>query len=297
MRKIIITFIATVFMIVPFEKAKAQRIISADFPTTNVTIGATAGISLSIWRIEVFMPPSIGLIQLGYGLQLFEERITLMDQGGMISEYHLPRLSGRMSLRLGYLGFKITGRDIIRAGLSIDVDGVLRGFYDIFLEYVHTRCLSQRISLGLSVGVGYSAPNMSGFGSTSVFDFESDMAVEFGFGHTAIELGIKLNYEILRNLYFGIRLGYTSRFVNEVRGLENPEMFSNNFTRNFLDFSVGLHYRFRILSPFETSCRQNVPRPQRVRQHHRALPCPPAQMRHNRSWDRPSSVFNHPTAR
>jgi len=29
----------------------------------------------------------------------------------------------------------------------------------------------------------------------------------------------------------------------------------------------------------------------------RALPCPPGQMRHNRSWDRPSPIFNHPSAR
>jgi len=283
MKKIIITFITTIVLIVPFEKTQGQTITSTDFPRANATIGATAGVSLSIWRLELFLVPSFGLIQVGYGLQVFEERMTIKDSWGVSYEYYLPRFSSAMSFRLGYLGFKITGRDIVRAGISFIGTGVLDGnnsrAHDyLFLEYVHTRCLSQRISLDLSVGVGYSLLrgllDGSSIGTTS--DFNIDMS------SVAIEFGGRLNFEILRNLNFGIRLGYTARFVGDVSGVENPEMFRNNFTRNFLDVSVGLHYRMHILSPFAMRCRQNVRR---------------QQMRNQRSWGRPSPVFNHPTRR
>jgi len=274
MKKIIITFITTIVLIAPFEKTKGQTITSTSFPRANATIGATAGVSLSIWRLELFLVPSFGLIQIGYGLQLFEERMTIEDSWGVSYEYYLPRFSGMMNFRLGYLGFKITGRDIVRAGISLVGNQNERMFYDAFLEYVHTRCLSQRTSLDLSTGVGYSHASMSSIRPRS--------EIGFGVSYIAIEFGGRLNFEILRNLNFGIRLGYTARFVSDVRGVENPEMFRSNFTRNFLDISVGLHYRIHILSPFAMGCRQNVRR---------------QQMQNQRSWGRPSPVFNHPTRR
>jgi len=55
MRKIIITLIATIVLVAIFEKAKGQaEIISVDFPTTNATVGANLGLSISIWRLELF---------------------------------------------------------------------------------------------------------------------------------------------------------------------------------------------------------------------------------------------------
>ena len=53
-------------------------------------------------------------------------------------------------------------------------------------------------------------------------------------------------------------------------------------------FSAGLELGFAYR--FGTVQRQARPA-------HRGLPCPPGQMRHNRSWDRPSPIFNHPTGR
>jgi len=41
MKKIIITFITTIVLIVPFEKTQGQTITSTDFPRANATIGAT----------------------------------------------------------------------------------------------------------------------------------------------------------------------------------------------------------------------------------------------------------------
>jgi len=303
MRKIIITFIATIVLIATFEKAQGQaEIISVDFPTTNATVGANLGLSISIWRLELFA------LQLGYGLQLFEERMTFEGRGGVNNEYYLPRFASMFNLRftglvtLG-LGYKITERDIIRFGLAVnnvelantDIYGIGRDYSSdrvlghFFLEYAHRLRLSQRASLDLSAGVGYGVPGLNSVSGIS-------------FSHTAIELGVRWNYEIVPNLKFGIRLGYMRRFLlshsewGEGR-LENPEIFMDGFTRNFIDLSVGLLYRIQIASPFVTD---NRPRPQprqQVSPRHRALPCPPGQMRHLRSWDRPSSVFNHPTAR
>jgi len=63
---------------------------------------------------------------------------------------------------------------------------------------------------------------------------------------------------------------------------------------NYWGLTVG--FTFGGGGRWGQACQQRTPR-QQVSPRHRALPCPPGQMRHQRSWDRPSSVFNHPSGR
>jgi len=276
MRKIIITVIATFFMIAPFEKVKGQSqivITSANFPTVNILTGANAKLSLGLWRFEPFM-------RYGVLIQLFEERVEY--------EYSVS-YSGRFAIasnpKFG-LGFRITERDMVRFGMTIIEPMSGLGYVHFSLEYVHKRNLSERTSLDLFGGIVYSGSSWGGRG---------------WFEYSGVEFGVRWNYEIVRNLNFGIRLAYTrflswsAKSANHWRGeVVNADIFIDNVTRNLIDFSIGIHYHLGRRQ--QQQAPQRPPR-QQVSPRHRALPCPPGQMRHNRSWDRPSSVFNHPTAR
>jgi len=278
------TIIAIIVLIASFEKAKGQEwwgTIDYHSPAVNVFVGANAGFSLWIWRFEV----AFG--QLGHGLMLFEDkRIRSTENHIHIDTIGLAR--NMWNLRGGALiwgiGFKITERDIIRIGMDqrehISTEWRHGRGLGVFFEYVHRRNLSQRTSLDLSLG-----------GIVTIRSWE----------YSGVEVAVRWNYELLPNLTFGIRLGYQGMFFapNTPWWSETGFMYSWSGTRNFIDFTVGLHYNIQILNPFSTNDRVRTSRPprQRVAPHQRALPCPPGQMRHNRSWDRPSSVFNHPSGR
>ena len=266
MRKIIITVIAIFFLTAPFEKAKGQQTIIHNSPSVNTHMGANVGLSFWIWRFEIFSP------QVGSGFLLFEDKMVAgLDGDGM--DFQLFR--NTFSLRLAYLGFKVTERDIIRFGMHgkgnfSHFAGYLNHF---FLEYVRSHGLSQRTSLDFSMG-----------------SIIADVGTYYrSFMYAGMEAGVRWNYEIIPNLNFGVQLRYIGLlWVDNVPLGTSP-------TRNFIDFSVGLHYNIQLIRR-QQQTPQRPPR-QRVTPHQRALPCPPGQMRHLRSWDRPSSVFNHPTAR
>ena len=308
MRKIIITVIATIFMIAPFEKAKGQWqeqtvITSSDFPTVNVLTGVNAKNSFGIWRFELFG-------QVGqYFFQLFEESMVLEPSGGI----HLPRFDHRTILDVG-MCFRITDRNRIKMGWTMfwggrldnartyhRADGTLyRRIYNahlldrLYLGYIHSINLFQRISLDLSVLYGTGTFNF-GLASTNVRGT-----------YQFINFGTRLNYEILPNLKLNVQLGYMGRHRvrygwrslwritestnNEISPILRNISGERVLTRNIINFSIGIHYHIPI---FGVPQQQTAPRPPRQR----ALPCPPGQMRHQRSWDRPSSVFNHPSAR
>ena len=321
MRKIIITVIATIVLTASFEKAKGQWqeqtvITSADFPTVNVLTGVNTKLSVGIWRFDVFA-------QIGGYLQMFEERMMMegawLGEDGTLrfsrNEFHSPRFERTAILDYG-IGFRVTDRHRVKIGLmgmpfkiimtnamlgsiqgitNASPDGIVQQLYDrghdwrkFYLRYSYGINLSQRVRLDLNVQYG------------TTFENGSDTWARFGsynilFQH--ISFGTKLSYEIARNLKLNARLRYTRRY--SVRGVSWRPLIENIesiFTRNLVDFSIGIHYHIPI---FGVQHQQAQPRPprQRVAPHQRALPCPPGQMRHGRSWDRPSSVFNHPKAR
>jgi len=279
MRKIIITLIATFFMIAPFENAKGQmesRITSADFPTVNVLTGVNARLSFGLWRFEIFG-------QIGQYFQMFEERMTRENYWSERRELHSPRFQSMQIINVG-MKFRVTERDRIILGSSgnylsgawVDIDNWWQDFY---LGYIRKENLSQRTSIEFCML--FTPPFLQwNWG-------------QFRYG--AVAVGTRLNFEIFNNLKLTTQLMYTRKFNVRNYSFENISR-ERLLTRNIINFSVGMHYHIPLFGGQQQQAQQRPPC-QRVAPHQRALPCPPGQMRHNRSWDRPSSVFNHPTGR
>ena len=281
MRKIIITFISTIFMIAPFEKLKGQReptIMPVDFLAANVLTGANATLSLGLWRLEPFF-------QFGQYLRVFADSVTIERYrwDGVRTEYRLQGSTSMQTMNIG-ARFRITDRDYIKAGLMLDVSSGFDGHEMLWLGYVRREYLSQRTNVELSVLLNpWFLSGYEWFAGINGVGFDYDF----------IAFGARLNYEIFTNFYLTAQLMYSRRF-----NVSERNNFNDILTRNHINFSIGIHYHIPI-PIFGTQQRQVVQRPQRQRvaPHHRALPCPPGQMRHLRSWDRPSSVFNHPSGR
>jgi len=311
MRKIIITIIVTIFMIASFEKTQGQSVITeAHFPTANIHTGINAKLSVGIWRLELFG-------QIGQYLQLFEE----MGAGYWFQEYpedeieirghYWPRFTG---LTVGGAGakFRITDRNRIKIGFIstlrkpltffsyvndslVHYSRYVRAFgnrwYRAYLGYIHRINLFQRVNLDLNVLYGFNWVEgwFRGWNNPGI---NPTVGVLYQF----VVFGARLNYEIVRNLKLNVQLGYTRIYNVRYTSWTREYIESSALTRNLINFSIGIHYHIPI---FGIPQQQTAPRPprQRVAPHQRALPCPPGQMRHLRSWDRPSSVFNHPTAR
>ena len=92
------------------------------------------------------------------------------------------------------------------------------------------------------------------------------------------------------------------RVAFEYHLVANSKIFAGGIlggyrNNNFLTIAIGFTICGGSLHHQQRQARQQRTPRQQVSPRHRALPCPPGQMRHQRSWDRPSSVFNHPTAR
>ena len=124
-----------------------------------------------------------------------------------------------------------------------------------------------------------------------------------------IRLGAKFRYSISSNFKIEAGVAYLhkqdTRFSirsNEFEAMSRGELVDffeigySLITPHIIKASIGIHYRIPIRRWETQQAVQRQPR-QRVAPHQRALPCPPGQMRHNRSWDRPPSVFNHPSGR
>ena len=291
MRKIIIAFIITIFMIAPSENVKGQWqsiITEAHFPTVNVLTEINTKLSFGIGRVELFG-------QFGLYFQTFEDKVTIETWNfeGLHQrlELHTQRFAPMEIINAG-IKFRITDKDRIILGYKIS-DNILRLSGNLllrqsYLGYIRRENLSQRMNVELSLLLN---PGWSFLGNLS-----SSIRSLGGYGRGGFAaFGAGLNYELVRNLNLNLRLKYT-RWYN-VRHPQWLEVVTTerHFTYNFINFSIGIHYHIPLFGG-QQQAPQRPPR-QRVAPHQRALPCPPGQMRHNRSWDRPSSVFNHPTAR
>ena len=293
MRKIIITVIATIFMIAPFEKAKGQGwrppqtvITSADFPTVNILTGATGKLSLGLWRFEPFF-------QAGQFFQVFEEQMTIETTiwpwDGTPSfirqnEFHSQRFLGQTMLDLG-IKFRITDRNRIKLGLVGIMDASRSGWEHYYWGYVHKVNLSQRINLDLSVRFSFFD---GGRGIVNITERREHYNAEnYSASYQSISFGTRLNYEILRNLKLNVQLGYTRRHSvtdgwhtsGYAEGLYTENTSGERlFTRNLMYFSIGIHYHIQF-----GGRQQQVAHRQRVapsrRPTHRVAP----------------STFNHPT--
>jgi len=298
MKKIIITVITTIFMIAPTTKGQTWKrgTLDADFPTVNVLTGVNAKISFGLWRFEPFL-------EIGQYFQIFEESMMTGEwrrswigdwRGGSYSdwelsgksEYYVPRFANMQIINLG-TRFRITNRSLIIVGCIINFTSSRFEWYHPYLGYIRRESLSQRTSIELSILLNPRWPRELS-------------AHHYGIGtsHGLVAVGAGLNFEIFNNFYLTTQLMYLRRLGVNWRGhnRETDRVASDNIlTQNLIDFSIGIHYHIPIFGG-QQQAPQRPPR-QRVAPHHRALPCPPGQMRHGRSWDRPSSVFNHPSGR
>ena len=292
MRKIIITSIITVFMTVPFESAKGQtqweyRVVSANFPTVNVLTGVNAKISLGIWRFEPF-------IEIGRYRQMLEEQMVI--EGRNETEgFHSPRFANGTILELG-TRVRITNNDRIKLGVRGPFRNQFGSYHWLqsYLGYIRSINLSQRMSLDLSMSHAFRWHLILGSESGSGQAFVGGYIFEYLF----VDIGSRLNFEIIRNVKLYARFIYTGRYrfvYGGGRGHIENVSGEKLITRNLLDFSIGIHAHLGRHRPAEP--RTQRPPRQRVAPHQRALPCPPGQMRHQRSWDRPSPIFNHPSGR
>jgi len=318
------------------QRPQQTIITSADFPTANVLTGVNAKISFGIWRFEPFVQFG-GYLQMFEERMATETwRDNWIHGNGVAdgnwdwglsstSEFRSPRFERTAIFNLG-IAFRIADRHRIKIGYrsipSVQSPSsfghlklgntyeVLEGqqhigrgqdWDEFYLGYVHTVNLSPRVSLDLRVLYGLYWV----FANTWPIPW-SDLRNPPGIINTTslhstygfVSLGARLNYEIVRNLKLNVQLEYTRRYRVRYEWWMEGEMENISgerlLTRNLINFSIGIHYHIQFGG--QQQAQQRQPR-QQVSPRHRALPCPPGQMRHNRSWDRPSSVFNHPTAR
>jgi hypothetical protein len=132
-----------------------------------------------------------------------------------------------------------------------------------------------RLDISLSYGIQ---------GSRRLMNADNLALASYDF--TSIEAGIRLNYNINENLKLFFFFLYLAKLRDSYRSIILQNVAET--TRNIATISVGLHYRIQL--PV-----QDIHPRQRVAGRNQALPCPPGQIRHQRSWDRPSNVFNHPS--
>ena len=276
MRKIIITFIATIILVTPFEKAQGQSLesqIIANSPTVNILTGVNAKISFGLWRLEPF-------VQIGRHLQMFEERMYV-EGWGFISESYSPRFASGTIANTG-MRFRITDNDRIKIGYLGVLSNSLRSRFgdqvweQFYLGYIRRVNLSQRMSLDLSVShtsdwfhLLLDLPHHATFfqpAGVSHFRFSDFTSRSFSY-HSA-SIGAKLNFEVIRNLRLYGQLNYTRRYSVESLGVPASD---GVLTRNLLEFTIGIHYHL-ARGRAETAIRQRQPR-QRVA----------------------PSTFNHPT--
>jgi len=140
----------------------------------------------------------------------------------------------------------------------------------------------------------------AGFGTFSDSRASSDFALQLS---TALALEMGWKWCISQNtfLYTGVFLDYwLNDFTKEHRRtpsdfslpenltlekMTNLELFQYAEKINPTTVGVTLRLAFKPSDKSRASAR------------HRALPCPSAQIREQRSWDRPSPIFNHPAER
>ena len=307
MKKTIAITVVAIFLIIPLEKVKGQSstvITSAESPSVNVLTGVHAKLSVGHFGIiGMLLPIPLSFfefpiepqwlrrfewfVELRPQWQLFDQKMTTETSswdGVENREYNSHRF-----IALGSYGFdvRIIGNNYLRSGASgaiINQRAVLRGAR---LGYVRKQNLSERARIDLSALLVIEYQDL-------LFPPSGDDINPFFISYNGLMFSARFNYEIARNLSVGVHLGYTRRFSTWA-SVENVEAIT---IPNLIDFSVGLHYHIYPRQIGRRSAETNHrPRQQRVSPHQRALPCPPGQVRHQRSWDRPPSIFNHPSGR
>jgi len=280
MRKFITAFAIIVLLsVAPNAFAQAGFLEERDdFPATTLFGGVSLEASLNrIWRFEPF-------VKLGQHAQFargeWYRRITWPNNVLSLTHYNPSLFTRSTSLRFG-TDFRLTPSDYIRLLCQFRLPiagGQIRADEFVFLVgYVRKQSLTERMRLDISLSYGIQ-------GSRRLMNEQNLALASYDF--TSIEAGIRLNHTIIPNLNVFFCVRYLVKLNDSYRSivLQNVEQT----TRSIATISVGLHYRIQLAV-------QDIQPRQRVVPRGRALPCPPGQMRHNRSWDRPSNIFNHPS--
>ena len=322
MRKIIITVILTVLMVcnvqgqIDLQKIYG-RFLEKNVPTFNLMPSAYAKISANFWRLRPFVKFEQRFLLFGESIIHQYDSYARNLHGGnrpdwLVSTQRLEISRSnnyfmRFNTKLG-VDFRVLDGTNLRVASS---SSEMNWYFGINNEIDFFRRTALKSHVSISGGemtrlVGgwrssYNHPNLDGSIVQRYFSSGSD--AEWRNSFTQVTAGVIFNVKLIPN--FSLRMGVavshkfrlndantTSLSFDERSGRGHVEMHT---TRNILHASVGVHKNFPI--GIQNQPQQIAPRQQRIRPTHRALPCPPGQMRHGRSWDRPSSVFNHPTAR
>ena len=138
----------------------------------------------------------------------------------------------------------------------------------------------------------------AGFGTFSDNQASNDFAFQFS---TALALEVGWKWRIRQNmfLYTGLFLDYClNDFTKDYRQTPSDFSLPENLTSTSM-INLGLFQHAEKMPPATVGIklclaftRSDTPQ---ASARHRALPCPAGQMRHPRSWERPSAVFNYPS--
>ena len=138
----------------------------------------------------------------------------------------------------------------------------------------------------------------AGFGTFSDNRASNDFAFQFS---TALALEVGWKWNISQNMcfYTGIFVDYwLNDFTKEHRRTPSDFSLPENLTTTEM-INLELFQYANKINPTTVGIALRLAfKPSdksRASAHHRALPCPPAQMQNRRPWDKPSLVFNHPT--
>jgi len=303
--------------------ATRERVsISENLPNLQSFVGGHAKVSATnLWRFNIFfkLGQSIGMTSGGFDIDYVMES----NEGGFpfmrpedewrlreeISMSTAGEIRQRVSTMTIGVDFRVINNNYIRFSAdlvnSLTANSIYAGllrrqqiaqgtWIDIALGYTQGR----RMVGGTGVRVSPQTGETIGTNFNKAFDFQ------------AVQAGLQLRQRIIDNLYLAAGVFFKNKFeINNQDRVTNvledfrpetslprdqivlPEV---GVVKKTLSFSVGVHKVFPIRPSAPTMNFQNN---QRRRATFQAMPCPPNQMRHGRSWDRPSSVFNHPTGR
>jgi len=330
MRKIIITIIVTILTVGNIQGQMSEWIagdhitasnawrekfsVDENLPNFQSFVGGSAKISANIWRFNPFIKlgQSIGLTSGGVEIRyIFETNheglpfnrpdnswVRRNDMNLSTSNEARRRLT---TLTMG-TDFRFANNSYVRFSADLRNSLVANSIYAGLLR-------RQQIAQGtwIDIGLGYKQGRRTIVGPLLDIDRVEGFSVfSKSFDFRAVQAGLQLRQRVIENLYVTAGVSFKNKFeTNDEMGdvveslrpqgipdrLPLPEV---SVVKNALKFSIGIHKNFPIR--VQNQPRQIQPR-QRVAPHQRALPCPPGQMRHVRSWDRPSSVFNHPSGR
>ena len=330
MRKIIITFIATTLMLGNVNDVQGQSgewavfdgwwsalrnktLFESNFPASQVFINAYAKASFSIGRFQPFIKigQSFGMNESSFSLRHIEE----VNFGGYYqnrpnhmwepwAEAELSHSSGSLArstpLTAG-LDFRVVGSNFVR--LSATTQSGDRSFHTGLLRRQH---LSPNMELDIMAGLTSGSQTVQVnshlyniYGRINDPDQSFDFQTIFG--------GLKLRKNIARGLSIEAGIGFKHKLnassiemqesLDMIRRQESENVLipSISLPNNTLTLSVGIHKQFGDRQVQQPS-PQARPRVAPIPRHRQVQPqhCP--HMR-QRSWDRPSSVFNHPTTR